>query len=489
LGEPTARFIKSYKVRAKRRRLQRQSDEPRVAIDNRDTKTLFMPRGSTLTGFLKRGGAKGRLEELKSDLTTTDTVQELQRKLFQKAKSTPNFRFYALYDKVYRIDVLSKAWERVKANKGASGVDGQTFKDIEQQGVGQFLEGIQQELKAKTYRPQPARRVYIPKPDGTERPLSIPTVKDRVVQGALKLILEPIFEADFEECSYGFRPNKSGQQAALEVRKLLNFGYKEVIETDIEDCFGSIPHRDLLDMVAKRVVDGKILWLIKLFLRVGVMEGNGRQTDTKGTPQGGVISPLLANIYLNSIDKGWKPLSNSARLIRYADDLVIMTKYHSQEAMARLKEIVTRLKLRLKQRKTRIINAGYEPFDFLGFTFIRNLNRNKDKRTTYFYPSHKAENAIRRRVRQVVDYRRPVKVEQLVKELTPVLRGWVTYFRIANSSRKFGEIKFYTAQRIRKFMRRHRGKAGYGYKQYPDTYLYQKLGLYNDYRVLWAKTF
>ena len=239
--------------------MQRQSDEPRVAIDNRDTKTLFMPRGSTFTGFLKRGGAKGRLEELKSDLTTTDTVQELQRKLFQKAKSTPNFRFYALYDKVYRIDVLSKAWERVKANKGASGIDGQTFKDIEQQGVGQFLEGIQQELKAKTYRPQPARRVYIPKPDGTERPLSIPTVKDRVVQGALKLILEPIFEADFEECSYGFRPNKSGQQAALEVRKLLNFGYKEVIETDIEDCFGSIPHRDLLDMVAKRVVDGKIL--------------------------------------------------------------------------------------------------------------------------------------------------------------------------------------------------------------------------------------
>lgn len=428
------------------------------------------------------------MEELKSDLTTTDIVQELQRKLFQKAKSNADFRFYALYDKVYRIDVLSKAWERVKSNKGASGVDGQTFEDIEQIGTGKFLESIQQELKAKTYCPQPARRVYIPKPDGTKRPLSIPTIKDRVVQSALKLIIEPIFEADFEECSYGFRANKSTQQAALEVRKLLNFGYKEVIETDIEDCFGSIPHRELLDMVAKRVVDGNILWLIKLFLKAGVMEDNNKRTDDKGTPQGGVISPLLANIYLNSIDKGWKPLSNSARLIRYADDLVIMTKHRSQETMAKLEEIITQIKLRLKQSKTRILNAEYEHFDFLGFTFIKGLNRNKDKRTTYFYPSHKAENAIRRRIRQIVDYRRPVKVEQLVKELAPVLRGWVNYFRIANSSRKFGKIRFYTAQRIRKFMRRRRGKVGYGYKEYPDTFLYQKLGVYNDYRVCWAKT-
>jgi len=289
---------------------------------------------------------------------------------------------------------------------------------------------------------------------------------------------------------FWLRPNRSAQQAALEVRKLLNFGYTEVIETDIEDCFGSIPHRELLDMVAKRVVDGNILWLIKLFLKAGVMEGNDRWTDDKGTPQGGVISPLLANIYLNNIDKGWKPLNNSARLIRYADDLVIMTKYHSQETMAKLKEIVTQLQLRLKQDKTRMVNVEYEPFDFLGFTFIKALKRgSKDKRTAYSYPSHKAENAIRRRIRQVVDYRRPVKVEQLVKELTPVLRGWVNYFRTANSSEKFGKVKFYVAQRIRKFMRRRRQKAGYGYKQYPDAYLYPKLGLYNDYRVCWAKTF
>ena len=423
------------------------------------------------------------------DLKTTDKVQELQRKLYLKAKSNVNLRFYALYDKVYRMDVLRRAWERVKANQGAAGIDGQTFEEIESTGVNNFLEGIQQELKAKTYRPQPARRVYIPKPDGTKRPLSIPTIKDRVAQAALKLVIEPIFEADFEDCSYGFRPNKSSQQAALEVRKLLNFGYKEVIETDIEDCFGSIPHRELLDMTAKRVVDGKILRLIKLFLKSAVMDGLDRWTNSKGTPQGGVISPLLANIYLNNIDKGWKSLRCSARLIRYADDLVIMAGHHSQETMAKLEEIVTRLKLRLKQSKTRILNAECETFDFLGFTFIKALNRRRDKRTAYFYPSHKAENAIRRRIRQVVDYRRPIKVEDVVKELAPVLRGWVNYFRIANSSKKFGKIKYYTAQRIRKFMRRHRGKAGYGYKQYPDTFLYQKLGVYNDYRVCWAKTF
>lgn len=207
------------------------------------------------------------------------------------------------------------------------------------------------------------------------------------------------------------------------MRKLLNFGYKEVIETDIEDCFGTISHRELLDMVAKRVVDGNILWLIKLFLKSGVMEGKDKWTDNKGTPQGGVISPLLANIYLNNIDKGWKLLGNSARLIRYADDLVIMTKYRSEKTRAKLEEIVTRLQLRLKQGKTRILNAEYEPFDFLGFTFIKALNRYRDKRTGYFYPSHKAENAIRGRIRQIADYRRPVKVEQLVKELTPILRG------------------------------------------------------------------
>ncbi len=433
---------------------------------------------------------KGGTSRLVNNLKTTDKVQELQRKLYLKAKSNVNFRFYALYDKVYRTDVLRKAWERVKANRGAAGVDGLTFEEIKSIDVDDFLKSIQQELKARTYRPQPARRVYIPKSDGGKRPLSIPTIKDRVVQSALKLIIEPIFEADFTDSSYGFRPKRSGQQAVLEVRKLLGLGYREVIETDIEDCFGSIPHRELLNMIAKRVADGKILWLIKLFLKAGVMEGKDRWTDNKGTPQGGVISPLLANIYLDKIDKGWKSLRCPARLIRYADDLVIMAGHHSQETMAKLEEIVTRLKLRLKQSKTRILNVQCETFDFLGFTFKRALKQgSKDKWITYFWPSHKAENAIREKIRHLTGYKRPTKVEQIIKDLNPVLSGWVNYFRIANSSKQFGKIRQYSVQRVRKFMCRHSSRSGYGYKQFTNAYLHERLGLYNDYRLSWTKAF
>ena len=212
-----------------------------------------------------------------NNLPTTDKVQEFQRKLYLKAKSQPNFRFYALYDKIYRTDVLQKAWQRVRLNHGSPGIDGKTIKDIEEAGVEDFLKGIQQELKAKEYQPSPARRVYIPKPDGRLRPLSIPTLKDRVVQMALKLVIEPIFEAHFEDNSYGYRPQRNAQQVALEIRKYLNYGMTEVIEADLEDCFGSIPHRELLDMIAKRISDGKVLRLIKLFLKAGVMEQGKRR--------------------------------------------------------------------------------------------------------------------------------------------------------------------------------------------------------------------
>jgi group II intron reverse transcriptase/maturase len=387
------------------------------------------------------------------------------------------------------MDVLRKAWVKVRTNKGSAGIDGQTIEDIEREGVEELLIVIQQELKARTYRPQAAKRVYIPKHDGSKRPLSIPTVRDRIVQAALKLIIEPIFEADFQDSSYGFRPNRSGQQAAKEVRKLLNFGYKEVIETDIEDCFGSIPHRELLDMLAKRIVDSGILWLVKLFLKAGVMEDNNIHTDDKGTPQGGVISPLLANVYLNNIDKGWKPINKAAQLIRYADDMIIMTRHKADGYKIKLERILGQLKLRPKAEKTRIVNAEEEPFDFLGFTFTRSRSVTSGKMSGYYFPSSKAMKAIRRRIRQVVNHRRPDKVEDIIKELTPVLRGWVNYFRMANSSKKFGTIKFYAAQRIRKFMRKKKHKAGYGFRQYTDDYLYRVLGLYNDYHVLRAKAF
>ncbi len=422
-----------------------------------------------------------------NNLTTTDKVQELQRKLYLKAKSEPNFRFYALYDRVYRKDVLKKGWEKVKANHGSPGIDGKTIEDIEKEGVDEFLREIQEGLRTKEYRPQPAKRVYIPKPDGGLRPLSIPTVKDRVVQMALKLVIEPIFEADFEDNSYGYRPKRSAQQAAMEVRKYLNRGLTKVVDADLEDCFGSIPHRELLDMVARRVVDGKVLHLIKLFLKAGVMEQGKVENDGTGTPQGGVISPLLANIYLDQMDKGWKSLNKFARLIRYADDLVIITRYNAEKVISQLQQLTAKLKLKLNWEKTRIVNAEEESFDFLGYSFKKALKPSKEKKVAYFWPSQKAEKKIKERVRKITNPARPIKVTQVIEELNPVIRGWVNYFRTGNSTKKFGKIKWYVADRVRKFMRRRREKSGYGYKEYPEKYLYNELGLYRDYRLSWTK--
>ena len=424
---------------------------------------------------------------MENNLPTMNKVQELQRKLYLKAKSEANFRFYALYDKIYRTDVLRKAWQKVKENHGVPGIDGKTIKDIDEESVDEFLEDIQQELKTREYHPQPAKRVYIPKTNGRQRPLSIPTVKDRVVQMALKLVIEPIFEADFEDNSYGYRPKRNAQQAALEIRKFLNWGFTKVIDADLEDCFGSILHRELLDMVARRITDGKVLHLIKLFLKAGVMEQGEVKINEKGTPQGGVISPLLANIYLDQIDKGWKPLNRSARLIRYADDLVIFTRHNEQKLLLRLQQLTAKLKLRLNTEKTRIVNAQEESFDFVGFSFMKALNPKKTKRVAYWWPSKKAEKGIKEKVRRITNPVRPIKAEQVIKELNPVIRGWVNYYKQANSSKKFGKIKWYIANRVRKFMRRRRNKSGYGYKEYSEDYLYTKLGLYRDYRLGWTK--
>lgn len=419
---------------------------------------------------------------------TTDKVQELQRKLYLKAKAQPNFRFYALYDRIYRIDVLKLAWQKVRDNHGSPGIDGISFEDIEKAGVDEFLRMIHQELKTKGYRPQPAKRVYIPKSDGRLRPISIPTIKDRVVQMALKIVIEPIFEADFEDNSYGYRPKRSAQQAAEEIRKYLNYGLTNVIDADLEDCFGSIPHRELLDMLARRIVDGSVLHLIKLMLQAGVMEQGEVKTDEKGTPQGGVISPLFANIYLDRMDKGWKPLTKYARLIRYADDLVIITRYNAEKLLSILQQLTAELKLKLNMNKTRIVDAEEESFDFVGYSFRKALNLRKTKKVAYFYPSSKALKAITEKVRKVTNPKRPIKVEQVIKELNPVIRGWVNYFRTGNSSKQFDKIRLYVRNKVRKFMMRRRNKSGYGYKRYPDEYLYNKLGLYRDYRLIWLKT-
>lgn len=421
-------------------------------------------------------------------LVTTNKLQELQKKLHLKAKSEPKFRFYALYDKIYRYDVLIEAWRRVRSNGGAAGIDGQSIEDVETAGVEEFLKKIQEELKTETYKPQPARRVEIPKAGGGKRELGIPTVRERVVQQALKLIIEPIFEADFEDSSYGYRPKRSTQQAAEEVCKYLNYGLTQVIDADIEDCFGSIPHGELVEMIAGRIADGKVIRLIKLFLEAGVMKDGGIEKDDTGTPQGGVISPLFANIYLDKIDKGWKPLTGITRIIRYADDLIIMTKYDIDKRLEKLQKLTGELKLRLSKKKTRIVNAEEESFDFLGYSFKKALNKTGTKKVAYYWPSEKSTNKIRAKVKAITNPAKPVEVKQVVEELRPVLRGWVNNFRTGNSSKKFGIVKRYTASRVRKFMSRRRDKAGYNYKEYTDEYLYSELGLYNDYKIRWMKT-
>lgn len=418
-------------------------------------------------------------------ISTISKVRELQRKLYLKAKSEPKFRFYALYDKVYRLDVLWESWLRVSKNEGAPGIDKQTISDIEQQGIETFIKDIQDELKTGTYRPTPVRRVYIPKPDGSKRPLGIPIVKDRVVQMALKIVVEPIFEADFEDESYGYRPKRSAQQAVKEIVKYLNYGYDKVIDGDLKDCFSSIPHRELLNMIATRIVDKRTLKLIKAFLKAGVMEKGLIQIDDKGTPQGGVISPLLANIYLDKLDKGWKPQSKYTRLIRYADDFVILVKDKVNWRYNRLKELIEKLKLKVNEKKTRIVSTYRESFDFLGYTFKK--KKNKGKYVAYFWPTKKAEKKIREKIKEVVNKRQVMPIEMVIPQLNAVIQGWVNYFKIGNSSTQFKRVRYYIEQRLRKFLMRRRHKVGFGYKEYIPDFLYRKLGLYANYYVSWTK--
>ena len=329
---------------------------------------------------------EGKEEEIAAMLTTPEQIQELQKKLYQKAKQDSEFRFYALYDKVYRKDIIEYAYHLVKANKGAPGIDGVTFEAIEGEGAERYLEQIAEELRNKTYKPMPVRRVYIPKPDGTKRPLGIPTIKDRVVQMAVKLVIEPIFEADFQDSSYGFRPGRDAHQAMNEVSLQLRCKNTQVIDADITKYFDTIPHDKLLKAVAKRIVDKNILKLIKMWLKAPIVEEeDGKRTykgNDKGTPQGGVISPLLANIYLNALDVAMK----MARLVRYADDLVVLCRYNVHKTFDRMADVLANLGLTLNPEKTRIIDATEEGFTFLGFT----IQISKESPDRQDVPSHRA---------------------------------------------------------------------------------------------------
>ena len=413
-----------------------------------------------------------------------DKVRELQRALYRAAKRSATRRFHALYDKIYRMDILERAWEKVKANRGAAGIDGETIEAIEQRGVGQFLLDIQRDLKEGRYRPQPVRRVYISKEDGRQRPLGIPTVRDRVVQMAAKVVIEPIFEADFLSCSYGFRPKKSAHQAVEVIRQKANQGYEWVVEVDIQGYFDHIDHKRLMEMVEGRISDRRVLKLMRKWLKAGVLEEGNYRTAVVGTPQGGVISPLLANIYLHALDEAWEEERQTGELVRYADDIVILCRSERQ-ARAALEWVEKTLKglgLELHPGKTRIVNLrkGKEGFDFLGFHFRKRESwRYKGRWYLQFWPSQKAMRAIRERIRAIVTRSRLYfPIEKIVEEVNRVLRGWGNYFAVGNSARKFSQVDSYVHERLALFLSKKTGRSGRNWqKRWRYDYM-TRIGVY-----------
>jgi group II intron reverse transcriptase/maturase len=414
-----------------------------------------------------------------------DKVRELQRALYRAAKRSASRRFHALYDKVYRMDILRAAWEVVKANRGVAGVDGQTIQAIEADGVDAFFTRLQGELREGRYRPQPVRRVYIPKPDGRWRPLGIPAVRDRVVQAAMKIVVEPIFEADFQPCSYGFRPKRSAHEAIEMIRQTANRGYDWVVDADIENYFDAIGQEKLMEMVSKRISDRRMLKLIRKFLKAGVLEEGRIRTATAGTPQGGVLSPLLANIYLNYLDKIWEErCCQVGVLVRYADDLVILCRNErdAREALRRLEIVMDRLGLKLHPDKTRLVNLkeGREGFDFLGFHLRKVRSWRYGRYYLQRWPGRKAMKAIREKVRAITGPRSqtPKSLGEVISELNPVLRGWRNYFRIGNSAKHFKQMDSYVRERLYLFLSKKHGKSGRGWGERWKSIDFRREGLY-----------
>ena len=417
---------------------------------------------------------------------SVDKVRQLQRALYRAAKLSATRRFHAFYDKVYRMDILWRAWGMVKANCGVAGVDGQTIKAIEEGGVGIFLNQLREELEVGRFRPQPVRRVYIPKPDGRQRPLGIPVIRDRVVQAAMKIVIEPIFEADFQSCSFGFRPKRSAHDANEVIRQTVNKGYNWVVDADIQSYFDTIDQGKLMALVAKRISDRRILKLIRSFLKAGVLEEGEVQVAKTGTPQGGVLSPILANIYLNYLDKIWmKRCGQLGVLVRYADDLVILCRREAdaQEALRRLGIVIERLRLKLHPTKTRMVNLkkGREGFDFLGFHHRKVHSWRYGEEYLQRWPGHKAMNTIREKVRAITGARQYLKrsLKEIISQLNPILRGWGNYFAVGNSTRQFQAVDNYVRERLYLFLSKKYDRSGRGWAaRWPNIH-FQQEGLYH----------
>jgi len=404
--------------------------------------------------------------------TEQDKVRELQRTLYRAAKADPGRRFHALYDKVHRRDVLERAWGQVRRNRGAAGIDRITLAQVEEYGVEPLLDELAVCLKDEQYRPLPARRVFIPKPGSAERrPLSIPTVRDRIVQAALKIVIEPIFEADFLSCSFGFRPQRAAHDALQAILDECYRGRRWVVETDIASCFEAIPHERLMAAVEERVVDRHCLKLLRALLRVGVMEQGAVRHSVSGTPQGGVVSPLLCNVYLHRLDRQWQTRGHGV-LIRYADDLLVMctTETEARRALAALRMLLSELGLEPKEAKTRIVHLreGGEGFDFLGFHHRYVRGRTHRSRNLTFlarWPSRRAMQQARDRIRELTARERLLlPVEEVVQDVNGFLRGWAGYFRYGNSARSFDKIGTYALERLSLFVaKRHRKPRSFGW--------------------------
>jgi RNA-directed DNA polymerase len=423
-------------------------------------------------------------------LVTPEKIRSLQRKLYRKAKAEPAFRFYVLYDKICREDILRHAYALARDNAGAAGVDGMTFAQIEASGVEAWLAGLREELVSKTYRPDPVRRVMIPKPNGGgERALGIPTIRDRVIQTAAKLVLEPIFEADFEDNAYGYRPARGAVDAVKEVNRHICRGYTDVVDADLSKYFDSIPHCDLIKSVARRIVDRHVLRLIKLWLKAPIEEPDGEGTrrivggksNTRGTPQGGVASPLLANIYMNRFLKHWRLTGRGeafrAHVVAYADDFVILSRGRAAEALAWTKAVMTRLGLTLNEAKTSLKDARQERFDFLGYSFGPHCYKGNGKWYLSASPSKKSMQRFKTKVGNLLVPGNNDPWPEVCDTLNKSLLGWSNYFCHGTRRSAFRAVDRYVYERVRDFLARRHKVAGRGTRRFSFEVVYGERGL------------